>query len=90
MYWRLKRSEWSRQCGEEIKRALQTLVDTGNVPGIIAYADGKPIGWCSVARREQFGSLERSRKYKRIDDKPVFNASTGPDCWWNCRPQRQT
>jgi len=86
MYWRLKRAEWSRQCGKENKRALQSLVDAGNVPGIIAYTDGKPVGWCSVAPREQFGSLERSRKYKRIDPKPVWSIV----CFYVAQSHRRT
>jgi hypothetical protein len=31
------------------------------------------VGWCSVALRERFPVLERSRVLKRIDDKPVWS-----------------
>ncbi len=37
------------------------------------YYKGKPVGWCSVAPRERYGSLERSPVLKRLDDEPVWS-----------------
>ena len=73
MYWRTTRREFDRQAGEGNRNALRTLVDAGVVPGFIAYADGEPAGWCSVAPREEFESLERSPVLKRLDDEPVWS-----------------
>jgi len=73
MWWRLKRSEFDRQKGEGNKKALKRIVDSGEVPGILAYSNGEPIGWCSVASRESYPTLERSRRLKRVDDKPVWS-----------------
>ncbi|MCL6451648.1 MAG: GNAT family N-acetyltransferase [Acetobacteraceae bacterium] len=73
MWWRLPRSQWVRQRGEANRRALKQLVDSGEIPGILAYSQGRPVGWCSVSRREAFASLERSRVLKRIDDQPVWS-----------------
>ena len=72
MWWRLSRSEWTRQRGEANKAAFKQIVDSGEVPGIIAYADGQPVGWCSVGPREAFPALDRSRTLKRLDDQPVW------------------
>lgn len=47
----------------------------GNAPGIIAYHDKEPIGWCAVAPREEYLALERSRILKPVDDKPVWSVS---------------
>jgi len=44
------------------------------VPGILAYAGGEAVGWCSVAPRESLLRLEQARTLKRIDDKPVWAA----------------
>ena len=52
---------------------MKGVVFGATIPGILAYADGKPIGWCSIAPREEFGSLERSRTLKRMNDKPVWS-----------------
>jgi GNAT superfamily N-acetyltransferase len=73
MWWRLPRSEFTRNCGERNKEAFKRLVDSGNVPGILAYVGGQPVGWCSIAPRVSFPKLERSRILKRIDDKPVWS-----------------
>jgi GNAT superfamily N-acetyltransferase len=57
------------------RRALKKLVDSGKVPGILAYAGDQPIGWCAVAPRETFPKLERSKILGRIDNKPVWSVT---------------
>ncbi len=73
MWWRLKNSEFVKQKGEENRKAFKRIVDSGEVPGILAYAGGEPVGWCSVAPREFYTKLERSRVLKRVDDQPVWS-----------------
>lgn len=73
MWWRLKRSEFAKQMGQGNKEALKRIVEAGEVPGLLAYAHGQPVAWCSVAPRETFPALERSRTLKRVDDKPVWS-----------------
>lgn len=73
MSWRLARSDFMRQRGELNREALKGLVDSGKVPGILAYSAGQPIGWCAVAPREAFPRLERSRILRQVDDKPVWS-----------------
>lgn len=73
MWWKLKRSDFLRQRGEGNRRALKSIVDSGVVPGILAYADGEPVGWCAVSPREAYPTLERSRVLKRVDDKQVWS-----------------
>jgi len=73
MWWRLTRSQFNEQKGAGNKKALKKIVDSGEVPGIIAYSGGKPVAWCAVAPRENYPALERSRTLKRIDEKPVWS-----------------
>jgi len=73
MWWRLARSEFMKNRGERNKKALKSVVDSGKVPGIIAFAQGEPIGWCAVAPRNEYPTLERSRILKRIGDEPVWS-----------------
>jgi len=73
MWWRLKRSEFARQAGQTNKKMMKMIVRSGEVPGLLAYADSSPIGWCSVAPRESYPVLERSWTLERIDDKPVWS-----------------
>ena len=55
MEWRMRDHEqWIRQAraGGAANRAMQQdRVLAGDVPGIIAYVDGAPAGWCSVSPR---------------------------------------
>jgi GNAT superfamily N-acetyltransferase len=75
MLWRLTRKEFERQMGEANRSAMKTFVESGNIPGILAYSQKKPVAWCSVAPRESFPALERSRILKKIDDEPVWSIS---------------
>lgn len=52
---------------------MKKIVDSGEIPGILAYYSGKPVGWCSVAPRETFPVLERSEILKRVDEKQVWS-----------------
>lgn len=73
MWWRQTRAEFDRNHGAKNRRAMKRIVDSGEVPGIIGYLDGEPVDWCSIAPREQFPSLERSRVLRCLDDKPVWS-----------------
>jgi len=73
MWWRIPRSQFDKQKGEKNKRAMKNLVKAGDAPGILAYAVGQPIAWCSIAPRETFSGLARSRVLKPVDEKPVWS-----------------
>jgi GNAT superfamily N-acetyltransferase len=73
MWWRIKRSEFERQKGDGNRRAMRTLMEAGEVPGILAYTDGQPVGWCSVAPRSAYPVLGRSRILKPLDETPVWS-----------------
>jgi len=76
MWWRVeKRSDWERDKGAGNKRAFKKVVRRGAEPGLLAYHDGRAVGWCAVARREEYPSLERSRVAARVDDAPVWSLS---------------
>jgi GNAT superfamily N-acetyltransferase len=70
---RLTRSEYERQKGAGNRRALKRLVESGRVPGLLAYRGGEPVGWCALGPREEFGMLGRSRILKPVDDRPVWS-----------------
>jgi GNAT superfamily N-acetyltransferase len=73
MWWRQTRSEFSRQHGEPNRLAFKAVVDSGVVPGLLAYSDVQPVGWCAVEPRESYPALDRSRTLARIDDEPVWS-----------------
>ena len=75
MLWRLKRKEFEQQKGEANRLAMKAIVDSGEIPGILAYSQKQPVAWCAVAPREKYPALERSRILKKIDEQPVWSIS---------------
>jgi GNAT superfamily N-acetyltransferase len=73
MWWRQTRREFEERHGESNKRAMKRIVEGGEVPGLLAYEDGAPVAWCSIAPRERFPSLNRSRVLKPLDDETVWS-----------------
>jgi GNAT superfamily N-acetyltransferase len=59
--------------GRRNERAMKALVDSGYVPGLIGYQDGRPVGWVSLSPREDYAKLRRSPVMKPVDDKPVWS-----------------
>lgn len=75
MLWRLSRKQFESQKGEGNRKAMKAIVKSGEVPGLIGYLDGRPVGWCAVAPREQYPALSRSRILKPVDDQPCWSVS---------------
>ncbi len=87
MFWRLPRKEFGQNCrdsGAANRQAMRSLVHSGIIPGIIGYQAGQPVVWCSIAPREDFASLERSRNLKRLDGQPVWSIV----CFYTARAAR--
>jgi GNAT superfamily N-acetyltransferase len=43
-------------------------------PGVLAYVDGEPAGWCSIAPRSTYRRLTRSRTIPQVDDRDPWSA----------------
>ncbi len=75
MLWRKSPSEFKEQKGYGNRKSMQRLAQSKRAPGILAYEDNAPIGWCAIAPREEYSALSRSRVLKPIDDEPVWSVS---------------
>lgn len=75
MTWRLTRSEFEKKKGAANKKAFKQLVESGKPPGVIAYVQGNPAGWCAIAPREEYPVLGRSRVLAPVDEQPVWSIS---------------
>lgn len=75
MLWRLSRKQFELQKGNGNKRAMKKIINSGQVPGILAYHNGKAIGWCSIAPRTSFPALSRSRILQPVDNKPCWSVT---------------
>jgi GNAT superfamily N-acetyltransferase len=76
MWWRVSSSDFDkgiRNKGAGNRRRIRGLVAGGRLPGLLAYRDGRPVGWVSLGPREEFGRLQRSPTLKAVDDQPVWS-----------------
>lgn len=53
--------------------AMRSLSAEPIAPGVVAYKDGVPVGWCSISPRKQIPLLERSKLIRAVDDVPVWS-----------------
>ena len=73
MLWRLPKKQFESQKGEGNKLAMKAIVESGEIPGILAYHRSKAIGWCAIAPRVDYVALSRSRILKPVDDRPCWS-----------------
>jgi GNAT superfamily N-acetyltransferase len=75
MYWRVRAKDWSLGTAARQRAGFHALVeaDRDPAPGLLAYADGRPVGWVSVAPRADYLRLTNSRVRPLIDDRPVWS-----------------
>lgn len=70
---RLTRKEYEANKGEGNRAAMQRIVESGQVPGVLGYLGREPIGWCAIEPRERLSQLSRSRILKPVDDAAVHS-----------------
>ena len=85
MWWRWPRSQMARDKGEPARAAFEARVACEPPPGLLAYADGHPVGWVQVTPSAELTGLARSRVLKQIDDLPVWSLS----CFFVTRSARR-
>jgi GNAT superfamily N-acetyltransferase len=73
MFYRVRSRDFERLWGEGARAALREVVADGPPPGLLAYRDGTPVGWCAVAPRDAYSRVLNSRVLRPVDD--------APDCW---------
>jgi GNAT superfamily N-acetyltransferase len=73
MYLRESAREFEANCpngGAPNKRRLHARVKAGEIPGLLGYRDGRPVGWVSVSPRSDYVRLLRSPVHRPADDEP--------------------
>jgi GNAT superfamily N-acetyltransferase len=71
MYLRESAREFGANCpggGMANKRRLRAIVKRGEVPGLLGYRNGRPVGWVSVSPRSDYVRLLRSPVHKPVDE----------------------
>lgn len=73
LYYRLNSSDYRHIIGQERFDYVRELLSETPPPGLLAYVDGEPAGWCGMGPRRDMGRLERSRTIPKVDDTPVWS-----------------
>lgn len=68
MFFRQTPQQRLTEWGDGNRKALRGLVSSGTRPGLVAYRNGTPAGWCSIAPRHEYSRLDRSPITKPVDD----------------------
>ena len=90
---------WWRQTGAEFSAGvadrgagnrvlMHSLVEAGSEPGLLAYRDGRPVGWVSVAPRPQYGRVMRSRRIGPDPEEATDERVWSVVCFWIPRSER--
>ncbi|WP_183098084.1 GNAT family N-acetyltransferase [Nocardioides pelophilus] len=59
---------------DDRRRAMQEECAGEPGPGVLAFVDGEPAGWCSIAPRTSYRRLMRSRTIPHVDDRDPWSA----------------
>lgn len=72
--WRGSDSPLGRREPARNRMLLESQVAAGEfAPGLIAYLEGEPVGWCGLGPRAAMPRLVNSRTIPAIDDLPVWS-----------------
>jgi GNAT superfamily N-acetyltransferase len=73
MFWKLPNKDFRELAYDGTKVAQKTIVDSGIVPGLLAYADHQAVGWIALEPRSEYPRLARSRVLKPVDEQQVWS-----------------
>ena len=69
----MPRQQWEDGSGEGNRLAMKGLVDSGAIPGILAYEGEQLVGWCSVSPRETLRVRRRGIVRSQESDEGVWS-----------------
>lgn len=74
MSWRTEKGEdWSKLKGATAKARFKKLVTTGAAHGVLAFIDGKAVGWCALDPRKDYAKLDRAPSFTCEDAEKVWS-----------------
>ena len=72
-FWHLRGKAYWAGHGASNRARLEKQVLGAEEPGLLAYLEGEPVGWCRLGPRESFERLEHSPRLARVDDEEVWS-----------------
>ena len=71
--FRVRGRSFANSTPVENRALLSDLADRGPAPGLIAYRDGRAVGWVSLGPREDFERLAYSPALAPVDERAVWS-----------------
>jgi GNAT superfamily N-acetyltransferase len=71
-YWRMSSGDYGRSSLDSRRAALRAQMRETPPPGMLAYVDAEPAGWCGFGLRQKMERLVRSRTIPTVDDLPAW------------------
>jgi GNAT superfamily N-acetyltransferase len=75
MFWKLRGKAFDENKGEPARQMQKSVVESGVVPGLLAFAGNDPVGWIAVEPRSAYPKLAHSRILKPVDDADVWSVT---------------
>ncbi len=72
-YFRFRGRDWTNSTAAGNRASLEALAGRDPAPGLVAYRDGRAVGWVSLAPREDYEKLRYSKILAPLDDTPVWS-----------------
>jgi GNAT superfamily N-acetyltransferase len=75
MFWKLRGKAFDENTGEPTRQMQKSIVDSGTIPGLLAFKGDVPVGWIAVEPRQAYPKLAHSRILKSVDDAVVWSVT---------------
>jgi GNAT superfamily N-acetyltransferase len=90
-WWRQSSADFGdgvKEDGAANRALMRRIVQAGSEPGLLAYRDGRAVGWVSVAPRPQYGRVLRSRRIGPAPEEAPDESVWSVVCFWIPREER--
>ena len=67
--------EWSARTGADNRADMQTMIGNGGVTALLAYVDGKPVGWCNYGETTHLSGVMTKLKLDAAEHAGVGSIS---------------
>jgi GNAT superfamily N-acetyltransferase len=74
-FWKLRGKAYEENTGEPARQIQKSIVESGTVPGLLAFQDDEPVGWIAVEPRSAYPKLAHSRILKPVDQAEVWSVT---------------
>jgi len=75
MFWKLRGKAFDENKGEPTRQMQKSYVESGAIPGLLAFEGNEPVGWIAVEPRSVYPKLAHSRVLKPVDDADVWSVT---------------